>query len=67
MNTDQKNAKSKISAQFMSGGSSTKSPSRKKVEESVRMGGYEVSFKCNKIINKETQEPMSGHSEFWIG
>ncbi len=62
------NKEKRISTQFMGGDLQTENLSRKKeLEDSVRMGGYEVSFRKTKTIRNETQQPMSGYSEFWLG
>ncbi len=62
------NVKGKVSTQFMSGDLQKENPSTKKaVEESVRMGGYEVNFRKSKKGRTDTQQPMSGYSEFWLG
>ncbi len=61
------NARGKISTQFMSGDLQKENPSRKKaLEESVRMGGYEVNVR-KPVTGTDMQQPMAGHSEFWIG
>lgn len=57
-----------FSTQYMGGNLQSENLSRKRViEESVKMGGFEVSFKDAKTKPYETQQPMAGHSEFWIG
>ncbi|MDR1154975.1 MAG: hypothetical protein LBL04_09685 [Bacteroidales bacterium] len=62
------NAGGKISAQFMSGDLEKENPSRKKdLEESVRMGGYDVNVRKPATAGTDMQQPMSGYSEFWIG
>lgn len=59
---------SRVFAQFMSEDTQSDNLSRKKaVEESVKMGGYAVSSLATKPINRETQQPMAGYSEFWLG
>ena len=61
-------AKGKVSTQFMSGDLSKENPSKKKaLEESVRMGGYEVSVRKPVAARTDMQQPMAGYSEFWIG
>jgi hypothetical protein len=62
------NARGKISTQFMSGDLQKENPSRKTaLEESVRMGGYDVNVKKPATTGTDMQQPMSGYSEFWIG
>ena len=62
------NREGRISTQFMSGSLQTENLSSKKaIEESVKMEGYELSFRKAGKIRKETQQPMSGHSDFWLG
>ncbi len=62
------NAKGRFSTQFMSGDLQTENLSKKKaVEESVKMGGYELGFEKKKPARIEPRQPMTGHSEFWIG
>jgi hypothetical protein len=62
------NARGKVSAQFMSGDLEKENPSRKKdLEESVRMGGYDVNVRKSAITGTDMQQPMAGYSEFWIG
>ncbi len=63
------NAKGRFSTQFMSEDQRKTNLSKKKaVEDSVKMEGYEVSFKKKTVKNdNETQQPMSGYSEFWLG
>ena len=62
------NKEGRISTQFMSGSLQTENLSSKKaIEESVKMEGYELSFRKAGKIRKETQQPMSGHSDFWLG
>ena len=62
------NKNGKISTQFMSGNLEEGNPSRKKaLEDSVRMGGYEVNIRKPAKNRTDMQQPMAGHSEFWIG
>ncbi len=61
------NVRGKVSTQFMSEGLQGENPSKRKVEESVRMEGYEVNFRKAKPTRPEKQQPMAGYSEFWIG
>lgn len=62
------NARGKFSTQFMSGDLRKENPSGKKaLEESVRMGGYDVSVRKPITGLTDVLQPMSGHSEFWIG
>ncbi len=63
------NAKGRVSTQFMSGDGQKKENLSKKraIEESVKMEGYEVIFKKRAAARNETQQPMNGYSEFWIG
>ena len=60
------NATGKYSTQFMSG--DFQNLARKKtLEESVRMGGYEVNVRKPKTDRIDMNQPMSRYSEFWIG
>ena len=62
------NARGKMSTQFMSGDLRTENPSRKKaLEDSVRMGGYDVSVRKTSTTSFDMKQPMAGYSEFWIG
>jgi len=62
------NVKGKISTQFMSGDMGKGNISRKSaLEDSVRMGGYELNIRKPGQGRTDTHQPMSGHSEFWIG
>jgi len=62
------NTRGKISTQFMSRDQVRGNPSRKKaLEDSVKMGGYEVSIRKPVKNRFDLQQPMTGHSEFWIG
>ena len=62
------NTKGKFSTQFMSGDIKNENPSLKRsVEESVRMGGYEVNVKKPATSRSDLQQPMGRYSEFWIG
>ena len=62
------NVKGKISTQFMSEDLKKKNNSRNKaLEESVRMGGYELNIRKPGQGSTDMQQPMAGHSEFWIG
>jgi len=61
------NANGKYSTQFMSGNLTNENLSIKKnVEESVRMGGYELKVKKPTASRTDTQQPMGKYSEFWI-
>ena len=62
------NAKGKFSTQFMSGDMKNEKTSGKKtMEESVRMGGYEVNVRKPVTNRISMQQPITGHSEFWLG
>ena len=63
------NAKGKYSTQFMmSGYIRNENPSIKKnLEDSVKMGGYEVQDRKPVMSQTDMQQPMGRHSEFWIG
>jgi len=62
------NVKGKYSTQFMSGNIKNELSSGKKdMEDSVRMGGYEVNFRKPVTNRNDFQQPMTGHSEFWLG
>ena len=62
------NAKSKMSTQFMSGNLLAGNPSGKRiVEDSVKMGGYDLRVKKSSTANFDMKQPMAGYSEFWIG
>jgi len=62
------NAKGKYPTQFMSGDEKNENPSFKKsLEDSVRMGGYEVNVNKPPSKRNDMQQPMGRHSEFWIG
>ena len=62
------NVKGKISTQFMSGDMGKGNISRNRaLEDSVRMGGYELNIRKPGQGSTGMQQPMSGHSEFWIG
>jgi hypothetical protein len=57
----------KFSTLFTNGDAQKENPSRKKaLEESIRMGGYDVNVR-KPITGADVQQPMAGHSEFWIG
>ena len=61
------NAKGKYSTQFMSGDmKNEKKHGNKNLEDSVRMGGYEVSARKPLTNRIDIQQPMARHSEFWI-
>ena len=62
------NAKGRISTQFMSGDLQKKDnlSGKRAIEESVKMEGYEINVKKKAATRTETQQPMTGHSEFWI-
>ena len=62
------NAKGKYPTQFMSGDEKNENPSFKKsLEDSVRMGGYEVNVRKPVTNRISMQQPIIGHSEFWLG
>jgi len=62
------NVKGKISTQFMSGDMGKGNKSRNSaLEESVRMGGYELNIRKPAQGGTDKLQPMTGHSEFWIG
>ena len=62
------NTKGKFSTQFMSGDVKNENPSFKKsIEESVKMGGYEVNVRKPTTRRNDMQQPMGRYSEFWIG
>jgi len=62
------NANGKFSTQFMSGNMKNENTTRKKkLEESVRMGGYEVNVNKPAVNRTDMQQPITGHSEFWLG
>ena len=62
------NAKGKFSTQFMSGDMKVEKTSGKKtMEESVRMGGYEVNVRKPATNRTDMQQPITGRSEFWLG
>jgi len=62
------NAKGKYSTQFMCGEiSNNNSIIKKTVEDSVRMGGYEVSDRKPANSRVNMQQPISQHSENWFG
>ena len=62
------NAKGKYSTQFMSGDfMKEKSSGIKTMEDGVRMGGYEVNTKKTTKTRTDFQQPLTGHSEFWLG
>jgi len=59
-------AKGKMSTQFMSGDAQTDSRKRI-VEDSVKMGGYDVRVRKSSTASFDMKQPMAGYSEFWIG
>jgi len=62
------NAKGKMSTQFMSGDLHAGNPSGKKiVEDSVKMGGYDLRVRKSTTASFDMKQPMAGYSEFWIG
>jgi len=62
------NAKGKFSTQFMSGNMKNENTTRKKnLEESVRMGVYEVNVGKPAANRTDIQQPITGRSEFWLG
>lgn len=62
------NAKGKFSTQFMRGDMMNEKTSGKKtIEESVRMEGYEVNVRKPAAKRTDMQQPITGHSEFWLG
>ena len=62
------NTKGKFSTQFMSENLQQENPSKKKaLEDGLKMGGYEVNVRKPKTARTDTQQPMAGYSEFWIG
>jgi hypothetical protein len=62
------NAKGKFSTQFMRGDMMNEKTSGKKtIEESVRMEGYEVNVRKPTAKRTDMQQPITGHSEFWLG
>ena len=62
------NVKGKISTQFMSGDMEKGNNSRNRaLEDSVRMGGYELNIRKPVQGGIDKLQPMTGHSEFWIG
>ena len=62
------NSNGRFSNQFMSGDVKNENPSIKKnLEDSVRMGGYDVNVKKPATSRSDMQQPMGKYSEFWIG
>ena len=62
------NAKGKFSTQFMSRDLQRENLSRRKaIEDGLKMGGYEVNVRKSVTTSTDMQQPMAGHSEFWIG
>jgi len=62
------NARGKFFTQFMSGELTNDNLyKRKALEESIKMGGYEADIRKQVTNRTDTQQPMAGHSEFWIG
>ena len=62
------NAGGKYSAQFMSRSMRNENLSIKRtLEDSVGMEGYEVNVRKPVIRRTDIQQPMAGHSEYWIG
>jgi len=59
--------KGKISTQFMSGDMGKGNiSSNRALNDSVRMGGYELNIRKPGQGRTDIHQPMSGHSEFWI-
>ena len=62
------NSKGKMSTQFMSMDLEKKNLSIKRaLEASVNMGSYELNIRKPVKNRIDVQQPMSYHSEFWIG
>jgi len=62
------NQRGKFSTQFMSGDLQKENLSKRKaLEDGLKMGGYEVNVRKPVTTRTDMQQPMAGHSEFWIG
>ena len=61
------NVKGRISTQFMSRDMEKGNISRHRaLDDSVRMGGYELNIRKPGQGRTDMHQSMSGHSEFWI-
>jgi hypothetical protein len=40
---------------------------KKSVEESLKMEGYEVSFRKPKMVGNGMKQPSAGCGDFWLG
>jgi len=62
------NVKGKFSTQFMSGDMEKGNFSRNRaLDDSVRMGGYELNIRKPGLGHTDMHQQMKSHSEFWIG
>jgi len=62
------NARGKYSSLFMSGELNKENPFMKRdLEESLKMGGYEVNIRKQARSRTDMHKPITEISEFWLG